>query len=319
MADKTINSAIINGNLNNRITTSKYDGETTDTASVTVDNDNRTISVDVIRLPNKITIVDHSTNYPNLEKIIYDGGQEKEIEINHYMIKEVEPTSTDNLKEYALFKNGEELTTESDRIIIPKDYIVKDIVFGICEEAGVPIPELKVGDPYLDITLGYNTFEEHKYVSLVKVVDIYIAGHALTLTRKETEDGRKLMEFAVDPDEIKKDIDLTGIHEKIEAETTRATDRENELESTCNTKLEEEKLAREKAEADINTKIDSNFESLTNSINETNIKLSEETQNRINNDTNLDNKLDKEIQDRKDAIDLITAEYLGFEFEEVED
>lgn len=319
MADKIINSAIINGNLNNRISTSKYDGETTDTASVSVDNDNRIISVDVIRLPNKITIVDHSTNYPNLEKIIYDGGQEKEIEINHYMIKEVETTSTDNLKEYALFKNGEELTTESDRIVIPKDYIVKDMSFEVCKEDGKPLPELKIGDPYLDITLGHTALEEHIYISLVKVVDIYIAGHALTLTKRKTEDGRKLMEFAVDPDEIKKDINLDGIHEKIETETTRAINKENELESIFNSKLEEERLAREKSEADINNKIDENFQNLTNSINETNNKLSEETQNRINNDTNLDNKLNQEIQDRKDAIDLITAEYLGFEFEEVED
>ena len=93
--------------------TPTYDGSTTNTVEVTVDNEERIIYGRVIRLPATFNIEDETGNL-----IYFDGSEAKFLKINGYSIKEL-PAEENEVKRYGLFKN--DITQVGPAIVVPKD------------------------------------------------------------------------------------------------------------------------------------------------------------------------------------------------------
>ena len=224
----------IYGTVNNPITILEYYGDVSETATVNVNNTTKHISVDVTKLPHNLVIEDKTLD--NIKTYIFNGSKDRKIILKDWTLKEVEPKSKNNLLEYSLIKDGNEV---GDRICIPKDKFITSIILKFIDEASLEevkkqCPEAKIGDPYLDITVQnveQGHLETHLFVLMINVVDIYNAGHGLILTKVITEDNRKIMVFSVDPEVIKQDINLEGIHKKIDDEILRATEVEESLQS----------------------------------------------------------------------------------------
>lgn len=88
---------------------------------------------------------------------------------------------------YQLFKDS---TAVGDKINIPKDFLVKSASMKVCETANVPVtvPALAVGDPYLDFVVNTkdgSATDEHLYINVKGLVDVYTAGNGLDLNNGE--------------------------------------------------------------------------------------------------------------------------------------
>lgn len=71
-----------------------------------------------------------------------------------------------------------------DKINIPKDLVVETGDLKICEAENVPVEGLVEGEPYIDLLLA-NTDNQHIYIPVGDLVDIYTPGDGLTLTNNE--------------------------------------------------------------------------------------------------------------------------------------
>ena len=86
---------------------------------------------------------------------------------------------------YQITANGTALATEID---IPKDFLVKSATSGVCGTADTPLAGLKVGDPYLDFvvnTVDNSETDQHIYINVASLVDVYTAGNGLTESDNE--------------------------------------------------------------------------------------------------------------------------------------
>ena len=97
-------------------------------------------------------------------------------------------TSTGMLKTYGLFKDNTLVT--GSIIDIPKDFLVKSASMGVCETDDTPLAGLEVGDPYLDFVINTkdnatSTGDQHIYINVKGLVDIYTAGDNIDITDNE--------------------------------------------------------------------------------------------------------------------------------------
>lgn len=72
------------GQLNQEIELLEYTGKKTDTANVTVDNTEQTISVDVLKLPNTLTIKENKEHRENIVSHTFDGSRDVEVDLTGY-------------------------------------------------------------------------------------------------------------------------------------------------------------------------------------------------------------------------------------------
>lgn len=75
---------------------------------------------------------------------------------------------------YQLAIDGEAF---GEKINIPKDMVVQSGTVETCEEAGVPVAGLAVGDKYIDLVLA-NAENSHVYIPANDLVDVYTAADA---------------------------------------------------------------------------------------------------------------------------------------------
>lgn len=158
------------GKLNKELEYVKYRGEDTSTINTTVDNENNIIKSEVIKTPKSLTINNKITGLSG----VFDGSHDVEVEIPKYTL-ELQESSDEYLFTYDFKLNDKTLTT----IKIPQDKDIVDISLHKCEEAGVPLPELKVGDPYLEIVKedGKGSYE----TSYIALASNLIAGDSIKI------------------------------------------------------------------------------------------------------------------------------------------
>lgn len=93
--------------------TPSYSSENSDTAQININNQENTIQVNVLKVPNKLKVIDTLKNSISF----YDGSVEQFITLYSYSIEEVTPSDNNILKEYCLYQNG----NKTDYVIqIPK-------------------------------------------------------------------------------------------------------------------------------------------------------------------------------------------------------
>ena len=116
-SSSTINPATpINGEMNSTKAVEDsiiYEGGTTDTARVVVDNVEEKIFTYVTKLP-----ATFSVELETGDILYFDGSEDKAIKLNGYTIEEL-PATSSTLKRYALYKNDS--TQVGDIIEVPKD------------------------------------------------------------------------------------------------------------------------------------------------------------------------------------------------------
>lgn len=100
-----------------------------------------------------------------------------------YTITKAETAEEGFLATYQLFKGA---AAVGDKINIPKDFLVKSASMGVCEQEGVPLAGLKVGDPYLDFVINTKGAAEaeadaHIYINVADLVDVYTEGNGINI------------------------------------------------------------------------------------------------------------------------------------------
>lgn len=106
-----------------------------------------------------------------------------ELESSLSVTVEVQDTAeTGFLKTYVVKQGG---TQVGAKINIPNDFLVKKAEVKSCEVENLPIEGLKVGDKYIDFTINSKegeAGEDHLYVSLKDLTDVYTGGTTDTVT-----------------------------------------------------------------------------------------------------------------------------------------
>lgn len=258
----------LTGSLNHTYTRVEYAGKPTDTAVVVIDNAKRTISVDVAKLPHGLTIEDRSGG--EAAASVFDGSSDQRVVLSGWTVRSVEPKSESSEAEYSLERDGSEV---GDRIIIPKDQalIGASLIYtnaGNLSEIQTQCPEAKENDPCLDFVVANQTAgggDRHYYVLLASLsdsvaeIDSKVNSEA---NRAQEAEKRLAEEAAASKAELQSKISAvdSDLQDKfkqgvagVEAEIQRATDAEQTLESY----ILEEKSAREDADAELQTNINS--------------------------------------------------------------
>ena len=90
------------------------------------------------------------------------------------------------LATYQLFKDG---SAVGDKINVPRDFLVKSAIVEVVSEADVPYSGAVVGDKYIDFVVNVkagSATDEHIYLPVQDLVDVYNAGNGLELGANNT-------------------------------------------------------------------------------------------------------------------------------------
>ena len=310
------------GKLNKEIVPIYYDGESTTTANVDIDNKEKKIYVNVKQVPNDLTIFDVATNFTYK----FNGSMPCSITLSDYTIVKNEEVPEGYRASYSLTKDNNVI---GEPILIPKDNYIVKVTYKVCEENNVPLEGLKIGDPYLEFLLSDNTY---LYTPLENLVDTFIAGKGIIISQETQEGNRKftisaevtLEDFNNAINEINTSIEninkqiteninttlqehttsINNLNTNLTNEINRATNAEENL----NTLITNEAEARQAEDTKLRTSIESANTAITN-LSDT---LTEEQETRQQQDEELGNKinelsenLNNEISDRQDAINSL--------------
>lgn len=172
------------GKLNKELERIEYSGEDTETIDINIDNENNIIKANVIRTPKTLIINDNISG----EKDRFNGAYDVSIEIPRYELEQ-EEDPIGNMLVYDFKLNGNIIS----KIQIPYDKDVFDIELDICTEDDNPIEGLKIGDPYLKITIedgqGSSTY---KYISLAGLK--YKAGEGIDIENNTISINQDLLQ-----------------------------------------------------------------------------------------------------------------------------
>lgn len=122
-----------------------------------------------------------------IEKIKVNGVEleiiSKEVDITvpaipEYAIAKAETADEGFSSTYQLTKNG---TPVGDKINIAKDMVVQSGQVSTVVTDDTPVQGYKVGDKYIDLLLA-NTDNEHIYILVSDLVDVYSAGSGIVIT-----------------------------------------------------------------------------------------------------------------------------------------
>ncbi len=122
-----------------------------------------------------------------IEKIKVNGVEleiiSKEVDINvpvipEYAIAKAEAADEGFSSTYQLTKDG---TPVGDKINIAKDMVVQSGTVKTVVTDDTPVQGYKVGDKYIDLLLA-NTDNEHIYILVSDLVDVYSAGNGIVVT-----------------------------------------------------------------------------------------------------------------------------------------
>jgi len=99
-------------------------------------------------------------------------------DISEYtIIKDADPGQYASV--YHLTKDG---VNVGEAINIAKDQLLKSVTVKTCTEAGKPLPELVVGDKYLDFEFETTSGTTHSYIAVKSMVKPYTAGTGIEIT-----------------------------------------------------------------------------------------------------------------------------------------
>lgn len=302
------------GKLNKEIVPIYYDGESTTTANVDIDNKEKKIYVNVKQVPNDLTIFDVATNFTYK----FNGSMPCNITLSDYTIVKNAEVPDGYRASYSLTKDNNII---GEPILIPNDNYIVKVTYKVCEENNVPLEGLKIGDPYLEFLLSDNTY---LYTSLENLVDTFIAGKGIIISQETQEGNRK---FTISAEVTLDDFNsaINGINTSIENINETLQEHSDSIE-TLNTNLTNEINRATNAEENLNTlitdevsnretedtKLSASIESANTAITNLSDTLTEEQETRQQQDEELGNKiselsenLNAEISDRQDAIDSL--------------
>lgn len=120
----------------------------------------------------------------DLDLLTYYDGKIKDWTEGSYKIVEQATAETGYLKTYKLQVNGVD-ATDSVKINIPKDFMLKDAEIKTCTVDDQPIAGLVVGDKYFDFTINVadsSATATHVYLAVKDVFQAYVAGDGITIT-----------------------------------------------------------------------------------------------------------------------------------------
>ncbi len=132
-----------------------------------------------------ITISSVPTKVSDLQN---DSGfltQHQSLDGKTVTLEEQETAETGYLKTYVIKQGGTALNT---KINIPKDFLVKSATVETVSTANDPVNGYAVGDKYLDFIINTpdnSDTDDHVYVNVNDLIDIYTAGNGLTLLNNQ--------------------------------------------------------------------------------------------------------------------------------------
>lgn len=142
----------IYGKLNFEVKKVEYKGTTTETTKTTVvtSGEANEISVDVLKVPNALTVID---NFDESE-VVFDGSSDKTITIPLYSMLKTPVPAEENYAEYQLTRNGEPV---GDKIIFPKEYNIDGGIWDILKYASLAEFPLigEEGKSYIALDTGF--------------------------------------------------------------------------------------------------------------------------------------------------------------------
>lgn len=119
-----------------------------------------------------------------------------------YTVVKAETAETGYISTYNLQKDGVNIGAS---INIPKDFLVKTASIGEVVVEGQPYAEAQVGDKYLDFVInvkaGAEEAEEHIYLPVNELVDVYTAGTGIEISAGNVVNVKIISENGLDIDE----------------------------------------------------------------------------------------------------------------------
>jgi hypothetical protein len=178
------------GKLNYEVVKVNYQGNSTATAKITIDNtaSPRTIQVDVLKTPAGLSV----TNKEDSTVYTFDGSEAQSIVLHAFKVVKASTLSeSTSLAEYYLTEDGSETGT---RIIVPKDKYVKTVSLSKCTSPNLPYVGAAVGDYYLETT--FENSINVIYTPLNLLVDVVNNSLKAEVTR--AENAEKSIQTALD-------------------------------------------------------------------------------------------------------------------------
>ena len=121
------------------------------------------------------------------EDSLSNTNDELKTYIDAIEIKSITPEDEAYAATYALFTSDDKQL--GNTINIPKDFLVKDAVLRVCEEADVPEMGFKVGDKYIDFIINVAGLSlgtsKHIYLNVQDLVDVYTAEGIISINNNK--------------------------------------------------------------------------------------------------------------------------------------
>lgn len=284
----------IYGELNDAVLSINYEGKGTDTADTSVDPSARTISVDVRKVPNALTV---STTQGT---VTYDGSSPASIALGAYSLREI--GSTGNFRNYGLFQEGT-AGALGVTIGIPSAKTLVSAEVLVCEEADKPVEGYKVGEYYARLTCASRDSEaqDNYYVYMLLSPILQGAGDLVDSERERAEEAEQALSKAISDEASAREAGDSANSGLVTAEKERAEGREGELGSA----IQAEAQRAEGREAEIEAALSAETETRQSEDSAIRASVSSEISRASQAEGTLQSKLDAESKAREEADDLL--------------
>lgn len=284
----------IYGELNDAVLSIDYEGKETDTADVSVDPLARTISVDVRKVPNALTVQTQSG------LVAYDGSRPVSLSVGAYEIREV--GSTGNFRNYGLFQSGSDGAL-GVTIGVPSAKTLLSAEILQCQVADEPVLGYEVGEYYARFTCASHDSEaqDNYYVYMLLSPILQGVGDLVDSERERAEEAEQALSEAISDEASAREAGDSANSGLVAAERERAEGKEEELGSA----IQAEAQRAEGREAEIESALSAETETRQSEDSAIRASVSSEISRASQAEGTLQSNLDAESRAREEADDLL--------------
>ena len=282
--------------LNDAALSVDYEGGETATAKVSVNPSTRTLTADVRKVPNALTLKTRDGDYS------FDGSKAVSLGLNDYEIREI--AGTGNLRRYGLFStsSGEYLGVSVD---VPSSKTLLSAEVLRCAEKDVPVAGYEVGEYYARFTCASmdGDAQENYYVYMLLSPILQGVGDLVDSERERAEEAEESLGKAIQDEAAAREAGDEANSEAVKSEEARAEGAEAQLESDIRAEAERAKAKEASLESSVAA------EAATRQSEDKAIRdsVSDEISRASQAEGSLESAIAAEAKEREDADNLLQA------------